>query len=445
MIKTMRQKPIFWIIGLALLLGVAGLFFYQQSPLEAEPAPIETAVAVSRLRSTNINATGKVATTQRAALSFDTPGRVESVPVRVGDMVAAGDVLVTLDSADREINLALAQQNLAIQEAKLAELEQGATTAELTAAEAAVASATAYLAQLQDGPRPAEIAVQNAELSVFAAQTWSATAALQHVNNSNSKDQIAAARAELAVAQNTLHEAREVNKDWKDEDTHRTLTQAEDRVDIAQSRLDSLLNGPNKNDQGVAQADLAAAAAQEKAQQLQTNTFLRGGTPEQISAAQAQLTQAQATLDTLQRGASAEQIIIAETAVSQAKLDVEAAQEALDKATLRAPFAGVITAVHVAEGSLASGPVIEMINPNELEVVLKVSEVDIGQLDVGQTVIVHTETWPTERLESNVTNIAPGNVVGDNRVNYEVRLALPPSENPIRVGMTAVAELIPEN
>lgn len=437
-----RRKPILWIIGGILLLTIIGYFIFQQRENTVKAAP-EALTAVSPPTThANLTATGHIQAAERATLSFGTPGRVVNVHVRVGDAVVAGDVLMVLDTTELEINLAMAQQNLAIQEANLADLRKGATVAELAAAETAVSSATAYLTQLQEGPRPAEIALQNAELSVYTASTYSAAASLQLVNNSSTDDQIAATRVELAQAEAALSQARKINDSWKDENTHRMLKDAEERVAIAQSRLNTLLSGPNTHDQGAAQAELAATAAQEEAAQVQTNIELRGGTPEQISAAEAQLAQAQANLDTLQRGTSDEQLLMAETAVSQATLDVETAEDALDKATLRAPFAGVITAVYATEGSIATGPVIEMINPGELEVVLKVSEIDIGQISEGQTVIVHTETWPTEKLESSITRIAPSAIAGESRVNYEIRLALPESEHPIRVGMTAVAEFI---
>ncbi|KAA3662656.1 MAG: HlyD family efflux transporter periplasmic adaptor subunit [Chloroflexi bacterium] len=437
-----RRKPILWIVGGVLLLTIVGFLVFQQREIIVEAAPKASTAVSHSSTPTNLTATGHIQAAERATLSFNTPGRVVIAPVRVGDAVAAGDVLMALDTTELEINLAMAQQNLAIQEANLTELKNGATAAELTAAETAVSSATTYLTQLQAGPRPAEIAVQHADLSVYTASTYSAAASLQLVHNSSAADQIAATRVELAQAESALSQARKINDSWKDENTHRMLKEAEERVAIAQSRLNTLLNGPNTHDQGAAQAELAAAAAQEEAAQVQTNIFLQGGTPEQISAAEAQLAQAQAALDTLQRGASDAQVMMAETAVSQATLDIEAAQDALNQATLKAPFDGVITAVYVTEGSIASGPVIEMLNPDKLEIVLKVSEIDIAQLQEGQTAIVHTETWPTERLESSITRIAPSAIVGESRVNYEIRLALPKSNHPIRVGMTAVAEFI---
>ena len=442
--KTSRRKRFLIIAVGGLLMIFVGLFLFRSDEAASEPLTDAPDTAVSRTTTANLKATGRVNSTQRATLSFNSPGRIASVSVKVGDFVAEGETLATLETTELEINLQMTEQNLAIQEARLMELEKGATVAEMVAAETAVTSAQAYLTQLQDGPRPVEINLQNAELGIATAHTWSAAAAVQQVNSSNTADLIAAAEAELALAQGELHQAQEINKDWKDEQTHRLLTQAEDRVAIAQARLDNLRDGPNVHDQGAAQAEVAAASAQEEAAKLQNEVFLRGGTPEQISVATSQLAQAEATLDSLRRGASDEQLLMAETAVTQAQLDVEAAQIALDNATLRAPFSGVIAVVHAAEGTMAVGPVIEMLNPDKLEVLLKVSEVDIGQFDIGQPVIIHTETWPTERLESRIRTISPSSILDDNRVNYEVRFALPQSEHPVRVGITVVAEIITE-
>ncbi|MDJ0754381.1 MAG: HlyD family efflux transporter periplasmic adaptor subunit [Ardenticatenaceae bacterium] len=437
----LKKQTILMMISAVLLL--TSLTAFMLRPQETSSAAItEEALPVeSRTSRSTVTATGHVQAAQRATLAFPVSGRVVDVPVQVGDLVQAGNVLGAVDLTEQKIRLAQAEQTLVIEEARLAELKRGATDHELEAAAAAVVSAEAHLAQLQTGPRPAEITLRNAELSVSTAGTAAAAASLQQVNNSTTADQIAAARAELATAQGALEQARQINNDWKDEETHRALTQAEERVAIAQQRLDKLLSGPDQYDQGEAQAQLASAAAQEEAARLEADVYLRGGSPEQIQDAQAQLAQAQSALDRLERGASAEQLRMAEATVSQAQLSVDAAREAVDKAILRAPFSGVVTAVHVAEGDQANGPVIEMMNPDSLEVVLRVSEIDIGRLEMGQSAIIHTETWPAERLETHISNLAPGVINGDSRVNYEIRLPLPQSENPIRVGMTVVGEV----
>jgi HlyD family secretion protein len=55
---------------------------------------------------------------------------------------------------------------------------------------------------------------------------------------------------------------------------------------------------------------------------------------------------------------------------------------------------------------------------------------------------VTLETWPDRELEGKVTAIAPKAQTGSSIVNYEVHISLDVGDLPVRVGMTADADLI---
>ena len=165
-------------------------------------------------------------------------------------------------------------------------------------------------------------------------------------------------------------------------------------------------------------------------------------TAARITAAEASVASAEAVLDRLQRGASDYQITQAEVAVKQARISLQQAENALNEATLTAPFAGVVTAVHVNVGEMANGVLVEMVDSSSLEVVLAVDEVDIGDLYVGQPAVITLETWPNEEINGQVTAIAPKANNGTSAlVTYDVFLGLGATDLPILVGMTADASL----
>ena len=129
--------------------------------------------------------------------------------------------------------------------------------------------------------------------------------------------------------------------------------------------------------------------------------------------------------------------------MEQARLNVQEAQETLAKASLKAPFAGVVTAVHVAEGELASGLAVEMVDTSSLRVVLNVDEVDVGELAAGQPAVVTLETWPGQEIQGQITAIAPqATSSGSALVSYEVQVSLGETDLPVRIGMSAEADLI---
>ncbi len=411
---------------------------------EGADAAEETAVAFLGELAARATASGQVETGREAALSAKTPARVTEVFVRNGDEVQSGAPLVQLDGADLALNAEFARQNLAVKEASLADLLKAPEAADLVAAETAVASAQATLDDLLDGATPEEIAAAEANLRASQAQLWASSADLAGVNDSVSESQIAAAEAALLAAQLQQKSAREANEKETNQATHDALQAANQAVAAAQAQLDSLQSGPDSGQLGAAQGSLASANARADSSQSSLDQLLAGATAVQIANTESQLAQAQATLADLVDGPTAEEIAIAEAEVEQARLNLADAENALAQATIVAPFDGVVTAVNVNEGEIASGVVVEIIDNNNLEVVLEVDEVDVGALTPGQTAVVTLETWPDVEIESEVLSIAPSakNDPSSALVTYEAHLSLEDSDLPIRVGMTANADLI---
>jgi HlyD family secretion protein len=202
------------------------------------------------------------------------------------------------------------------------------------------------------------------------------------------------------------------------------------------------VSGPNQGSLSSAASGISAAVANVDQVQANHAALLAGPTAAQIAAAEASLAQAEAQLASLVAGPSVEDIAIAEAGVDQARLALEGAEEALDKATITAPFDGIVTAVTVTEGEFATGNVVEIVS-SDLEVVLSVDEIDVGSLRTGQPAVITLETWPDMEITGVVASIAPaaGNN-GSGIVTYDVQIALEETALPILIGMTANARLI---
>ncbi len=412
--------------------------------------------------SARASATGRVTAAREADLALGVTGRVEKVHVQVGDQVQAGDVLVSLEDDALTRNVATAEQNLVIQEANLAELLAGATASELAAAEAQLASAQVQLEDLLSGPSAEEIAGAQANVDAAQANVWSASAQVGQASTGASEVEIAAARQQVAVAQTAYDAAKQAhdrtlecfegpNGDEicpllgpAEENARRQEEQAAADLATAQAQLDALLDGPDPNLVSGAQAGVSAAIANREAAEAQLELLRHGSSAAQIAAAEATVAQAQASLDSLISGATAERIAMAEAQVEQARIQLAEAQDTLARATLTAPFDGVITAVFVTEGESAGGVAVRLVEATNLTVVLDVDEVDIGEMSIGQPAVITLESWPDQEIESAVTAIAPSATdnTGSTLVTYEVRLSLDETDLPVRIGMTANASLI---
>lgn len=408
--------------------------------------------------SAGTTATGQVEARRTAQLTLAGSGTVADVAVQVGDMVAAGDVLLQLDTTDLERAVANAEQALIIQEANLVTLQAPPSAADVASAEASLASSQAQLDDLLAGPTEAEIAGASADVEAAQADVAAASTRLYNLSNGASEAELQAAQIALDQAQVAATQAVE---------QHTTILATIQEGDIPADRLEdaeaaaragvlqtgaelaaaqetynNLLNG-DPNDIATAQASLAVAVAQRDLAQAQFNLMLAPASASQIASAEANVAQAQSTLDKLLRGPATTQLTSAEVQVENARISLERAQLNLANATLLAPFAGVITAVNVQPGELASGILVEMIDNTSLEVVLSVDEVDLSQISVGQETIVTLETWPDEEIAATVATIAPAsaNEAGSSLVTFPVYVSLGATELPIRVGMTANAEL----
>jgi HlyD family secretion protein len=458
--KLLKNKWSWLAIGIVMLAVTAALLGQARSNRVAAQTPQtgEIVTALTGDLSASGTASGQLAARETAGLSFLRGGTVAEIYVAVGDTVTTDEPLLQLETADLERAVANAAQNVIIQETNLATLLSAATKADVTAAEAAEFSAEANLADLLDGPNANDVAAAEANVRAAQADLNAAYARLSEQTAVADDAEIQAAQIELELAQTTAIQAAEqhstvlvTNSDFISADqladmelaARTAALQANARLQAAQETLAELQNG-NPNSIAASQASVSLAAASLKTAELRLQQVQEGATAAQIAQAEAGLASAQASLDRLLRGASEAQITMAEAQLVQAQTNLARAEQNLANATLTAPFTGVITAVNVSLGEQASGIVVEMVNPNSLELVLDVDEVDISDVILGQTAVINLETWPNSQIEATVVSIAPRNTAaqGSGLVTYAVYLALGPTELPLRAGMTANANLI---
>lgn len=466
--KALKNKKWLWIGGgvLLVILIVGGTLLLRGGATQAQqPQEGEIVTAFVGDLSGSATASGQLEAQREARLSLDISGKVAEVIVEEGTAVSAGDPLLRLDTAELERAVANAEQALLAQEANLARLVAPPSAADLAAAEAGVASAQAQLDALRDSPTDDNVAASEANLRAAQANVWAASEQLAQAQQGAGEAEIAAAQADFIAAQGNQEATQELYDrliecfDFTlpdgeerticpglgnpEEQTRYNLQVANANLEAAQATLNNLLAGPDPNAVAVAQASLASATARRDAAQANHDLLLQGPSEAQIAGAEASLAQAEANLDALVGGPTESQTATAAAQVEQARITLQRAQRNLEKATLRAPFDGVVTAVTVSEGEQAGGIVAEMVDIGSLEVVLEVDEVDIGEIVPGQPATITLETWPDDELAGQVTAAAPAATVSNSAlVTYAVNLSLGETNLPVRVGMTANAELI---
>ena len=128
---------------------------------------------------------------------------------------------------------------------------------------------------------------------------------------------------------------------------------------------------------------------------------------------------------------------------AQASLD--AAVDDLRRATLRAPFDGVVVAVSVEVGEQvnANTQAFEVADPSVVEVSGSVDEIDVLFLQVGAQAFVSLEALGTQTLQGVVSSIASQGTSQQGVVTYPVTVRLDSLEDAqLPEGLTATAQVI---
>lgn len=475
MLKGRRK----WLWIGATVLVIALIIFFAARELGDRAAQVtaqtQTGETVTITRgdlAASATASGQVTARRQAALALATSGRVQRVLVQAGDVVEAGAPLVQLETEALERAVNTAEQNVAIQQANLEQLQAGPSASELAAAEAAVTSAQTQFDDLLDGPGEQEIAAAEANLRAAQANVARASRQLGETQTPADEGAILQAQNNLEDAEEAVLEAERAHQglldceqqedgEWSCEPRDLPFLSEEEEADLrrqaelqvvqarenrnaAQAELQRLQQGADENTVGASQANLAQVAAQRDAAQANLDLLLAGPTAAEIASARSALADAQSNLAQLQAGPGTLELARAETQLAQAEITLQQAQDNLQRATLRAPFAGVVAAVHVGEGELAAGVAVDLLDPDSMEVALDVDEIDIGDLESGQQAQVTLQPWPDEEIATEITSIsaAANNLaLTDAIASFRVRLVLPQTGLPIRQGMTADARL----
>ncbi len=159
-----RQLVIALLIGLLIAGSGAGIFVWRSRGA----APSLGYTLIQPRRGTiiaTVNASGQIAPTRTANLSFGSPGRVSAIAVQVGDRVSAGQVIASIDDRDLALRVGQAQAQLAQARAANDRVLAGASPEEIAAARAQLAQAAGQLVQVQGSVTPADLRAAESQLA----------------------------------------------------------------------------------------------------------------------------------------------------------------------------------------------------------------------------------------------------------------------------------------
>lgn len=445
-------------VALAAILSACG------APAASEQTESDTTTITRGNITATVSGSGSISAASTVDLAFQTSGVVAEILVDEGDSVSAGQVIAVLDTRDLELQVASAQAALDSANARLAQVTKGNTRpTDLTSAQAQLASAQAQLTSARERlaalRNPSPSALSSAELRVTQAQTsLQTTRDNSSATKTKAEIDLAKASESLIQAQSKFANARD-NWQWVQDygtdpstgrnigeatiNTYRdTFVAAESAVRTAeQTVVQAQITLNNAREAEIANVTQAEQSLKDAQVQLEA---LRNPTASDIAAAvatvqqnEAALASAQAALDKIVVPGTESDVAIQQAAVTQAEQSLAQAKLRLDNATLKAPFAGVISAVNIVVGQTTSGAAVQLIDRDPLRIELNLSENDIVQVAVGDSVDITVDAIRDWQQTGKITTIAPAANTTSGVVGYSARVDFSDSDPRLLVGMTA--------
>ena len=240
------------------------------------------------------------------------------------------------------------------------------------------------------------------------------------------------------------------------------LKQAEASRDLAKAQLDLLINGARKEDIKLAEEQLNQAKAnfelaekdKKRFQNLYESQSITKKQYDEIftrfEVAQSQFNSAKENLDKIKSGARSEEKRQAQSNYEKAEANVELIQKSINDCFVTAPFNGTIVKSFVEKGEMLSmlSNLFKISDLSKVELVIYVSEEDLGKVKLGQTAEVSTDTYKDKTYEGKVIYISPEaeftpkNIqTKDERTKlvFAVKIEIPNPDSELKAGMPADA------
>ncbi len=243
--------------------------------------------------------------------------------------------------------------------------------------------------------------------------------------------------AKLQIAESSPVAAGDVLLQLDDREYVHKVASARAQLQLAQAKLQRLVNGAQSEERKEATALLHAKQAELERARLNWNRIRQlrsqNAVTEQeaddhrmdVMALEAAVEAAQARDELLKAPARQDEVAMAQAAVDAAQANLEAAQLQLDRTKLVTPSAGLILMVNTEVGELtgpdATQPAIVLADTSRHRVRAFVEEYDAPRVGIGMTASVTADGVPGQVFRGTVTRLSP-------RMNHKHQFSNAPDE-----------------
>ena len=246
------RKVLYWVAGLVIVVLIAGFAYtrlnrprfrsFRAAPNAA--AQRITSKVVSLDLTENVQASGSLEAQPSASLTWNTGGVVDTINVKAGDQVKAGDVLMKLKTTSVDSSIISAQSDLVTSQKDLQDVLNTSDTSlaqavvDLKNAQEAYDKAEKYLNYLQSSDKIPQTNVN--AYTETKSNSWMYIYKTKLFKGPAPEDWIVTAQNDLALKKAQLEEAQRTYDHYKDGPNAQDVAAAQAKVDAAQATVDSM-------------------------------------------------------------------------------------------------------------------------------------------------------------------------------------------------------------
>ena len=170
------------------------------------------------------------------------------------------------------------------------------------------------------------------------------------------------------------------------------------------------------------------------------------GTVSKVYVSENQMVSKNQSLFLLGNDSVQQQITAKQNAVNSAQEDLDSAQANAAKDTITSPISGVVAELDVKVGDSVSGggSVAVILNQDAMQTVVSVDELDISKVAVGQKATVSLDAIPGKTFTGSVLTVDPIGTASNGVATYSVTVSID-SPADVKVGMTTNVEIVTQS
>lgn len=439
MLQLLHNRPIY----ILLALGTIGAVLFMAISLGREDTVELVTTTVERGTVEQlVSVSGVVEAEQTAELAFPVSGIVSTVNVTEGDVVDTGDILISLEARALAADRADARASLARAVATRDELAAGASvttraaTAEtITLKEATLTTTKATQAELVD----------NAYRSLLSSN-------LTAISTDSDEEAVAPiVTGTYGCDEEGVYLLDTYSSGGSSGYSYRIsgLESGANTISVDQSTPLGKCGLRIQFDRNSSYRDtswtISIPNTQSAAYVTNRNAYALAKTQSEsaIALAEQDLVLSQANATNSNAPARSEAIARANADIASANARIARIDAQIADRTMRAPFAGTITSIDILPGETAfTTPVVTLLARGDFELTARIPEIDIGKLEIGQSVRAVFDARSNETLTGTIDFIALKATEIDGVAYYKAIITLEQNPTWLRSGLNADIDII---